>query len=146
VREIDAAMARLTQWVLWNLAHLASTGPSITAIAALSIAGVALLTALVIIPRVSRMNDFTADDSDPVNYFAIAFVASMLVPLVAVQRTSQWPRIARVQCVVAVVACAVLFIFKPSGDGMYLLPIALAAFTTAVASIIATFRIWKAPA
>jgi peptidoglycan/LPS O-acetylase OafA/YrhL len=120
--------------------------PSLTAIAAVSIAGVALLTALVIIPRVSRMNDFTADDSDPVNYFAIAFVGSMLVPLVAFRRASQWPRLARVQGVVAVVACAVLFVFKPSDDGMYLLPIALAAFATGVASITATTRIWRAPA
>lgn len=104
------------------------------------------MTGLVIIPRVSRMNDFTADDGDPVNYFAVAFVASMLVPLVAVRRTSPWQRLASVQCVVAAVACATLFFFGPSGDGLYVLPIALVAFATAVGSIIATVRISRTQA
>jgi hypothetical protein len=115
------------------------------AIAVASIAGILALTVLVVIPRVSRMNDFSAVDGDPVNIFAGGFVASMLVPFAGVGRRSRWAYLGFVQCAVAAVTCAVLFAFRPSGDGLYILPIALAAVVTAVGSIIATYRICRTP-
>ena len=96
---------------------------------------------LVLVPRVSRMNDFSVDDDNPMNVLSTVFVVSMVVPLAGIRARMPSGKLALIQCVVASVTCTVVFLFQPSGDGLYVLPVAMAALLAVAGSIIATVNV-----
>lgn len=104
----------------------------------LSLAASTAIIAGVIVPRVGWMNDHLADDGNPVAPFALLFTLSIVTPLAAFHWRPPWLKVAKIQAGAAVVACASLFWFRPSGDGLYMLPIAAAAVGTFVASVVLT--------
>ena len=111
-----------------------------------SLALIVLFAGVVIAPRVASMNDFSTDDSNPVIPFAVLFIVAAIVPLAGTRHSTSWRRLAVIQCGVAVVACVTLFGLGPSGDGLYVLPIAAASSLTTVASIGLTIRIRRTSA
>lgn len=100
-----------------------------------------LLVAFVIAPRVGWMNDFSTADSNPVVPFAVLFIVALIVPFAGVHRSLLWRKRAAIQCGVALLACATLFAFRPSGDGLYVLPVAGASILATVASTVLTVQL-----
>ena len=111
-----------------------------------SLAAIVLFAGCVIAPRVASMNDFSTDDNNPVIPFAVLFIVAMIVPFAGIQRSPSWRKLAVIQGGAALLACATLFVFRPSGDGLYMLPIAGASILTTVASIMLTVRVRRARA
>ncbi|MGB8861564.1 MAG: hypothetical protein WCC60_20075 [Ilumatobacteraceae bacterium] len=126
-----------------NLESSRSTTPRF---AMASLILIVLFAGCVIAPRVASMNDISTDDNNPVVPFAVLFIVATIVPLAGVQRSPQWRKLAVIQCGAALLAGATLFGFRPSGDGLYVLPIAAASIVTTVASIGLTVRVGRAAA
>ena len=101
---------------------------------------VALAAGVVIWLRTARMNDYMSDDGNPVIPFAILFIIAILIPLAGVQRSRSWSRLAAIQAGVVAAACITLFAISPSGDGLYMLPIAIAAIAATAISVTLTIR------
>ena len=106
-----------------------------------SLALIVLFVVCVIAPRVASMNDVSTGDNNPVIPFAVLFIVAMIVPFAGILRSRPWRKLAAIQCGVAVFACVTLFAFGPSGDGLYMLPIAGASILTTVASIVLTVKV-----
>ena len=115
--------------------------------AALTWLGVVAFVGLVeTILRTASMNDFAPDDGDPVVPFAILFVVAMLVPLTGVRKSQPWRKLAAIQGGVILAAIVTLFEMTPGGDGLYILPIAMASITTAAIATTQTLTIRRATA
>lgn len=114
--------------------------------AAVTWLGVVAITAAVVISfRTASMNDFASDDGDPVVPFSILFVVAMLIPLTGVRRLQAWWKLATTQAGVVLVAIITLFAMTPSGDGLYMLPIAMASIATAAFAAMQTLKVRRAP-
>lgn len=107
---------------------------------------VAFAAAVVISFRTASMNDFATDDGNPVVPFAILFVVAMLVPLFGVRASKPWRKLAAIQGGVVFAAIVTLFTMTPSGDGLYMLPIAMAAIATAAIAAMQTLKVRRGPA
>lgn len=68
-----------------------------------------------------------------------------LIPLAGIQRLRPWWKLAAIQAGAVVTACATLFGMGPSGDGLYMLPIAMAAIATMAASVTLTLKARRTP-
>ena len=115
--------------------------------AALTWLGIVALVGLVAITlRTASMNDSAPDDGDPVVPFAILFVVATLIPLFGVRASKPWSKLAAIQCGVVLAAIVTLFAMTPSGDGFYMLPIAMASIATAAIAAIQTLKVRRGTA
>lgn len=106
---------------------------------------VASAAAVVISFRTASMNDFASDDGNPIVPFAILFVVAMLIPLTGVRRSQPWRKLAAIQGGVVLAAIVTLFAMTPSGDGLYMLPIAMASIATAAIATTQTLKVRRPP-
>ena len=109
--------------------------------AAMWLGTVAFVASVGILVRTAWFNEFFADDGNPVVPFAILFVVAMLIPLTGVRRLQAWWKLATTQAGVVLVAIITLFAMTPSGDGLYVLPTAMASIATTIAALAVTIRI-----
>lgn len=107
---------------------------------------VALTAAVVISFRTASMNDLAPDDGNPVVPFAILFVVAMLVPLTGVRKSRPWRNLAAIQGGVVLAAIVTLFAATPSGDGLFILPIAMASIATAAIAATQTLKVRRGTA
>ena len=133
-------LAALETERLWVMVSGASRQRNSTFVVG-STAAVSVVTFGFIVPRREWMNDRLAENSSVHTLVAIVFVVSMLVPLAAIRRGASWAQVVIVQVLNAAAACSALFIFTPSGDGLYVLPLGAAAVVALAASVLAALRL-----
>ena len=70
----------------------------------------------------------------------------MLVPLTGVRKSQPWRKLAAIQGGVVLAAIVTLFEMTPSGDGLYILPIAMASIATAAIAATQTLKVRRGTA